>query len=723
MSVASPQHYHLKISGMTCAACANRLERVLRRLPETQAVVNLATEVANVRSQSADVSTERLCAAVAAAGFTAQVIDENDLFQDDTPQQAAWLRHERREWLVATLFTLPLLVQMLWMFSGRGMLHLGAQWQLLLATPVQFWSGRRFYRGAWQNLKHGGANMDVLVALGTSAAYGLSVGLMLQGTNHAVYFESSATVITLVLLGKWLEARAKQQTAGAIRQLLQLQPKTARVKAENGWQDVPLAHLFPGDVVLVRTHERIPVDGQVLSGQASVDESLLTGESLAVLKTVGSSVFAGTHNQQGHLECRVESVGMSTRLAAIIRAVAEAQGSKAPIQRQADKISAIFVPVVLGIALLTTLLTLLFGGDGISALLHGVAVLVIACPCALGLATPTAVMVGVGLGAQRGILFRHASALEQAARTQILAVDKTGTLTLGQPQVVEILTETGYEPRQILQWAASLEHYATHPLAHAILQANTEPLQDLTAVQMSLGAGVTGEHPTLGRLWLGKPAWVAQELALPLWPALNNEAAYTWVALANQQGWIGAVAIRDPLRPEVPALVACLQARGVEVRMLTGDNPATAAAIAHQAGIRQWQAELSPSEKAQAIQSWQMAGACVAMAGDGVNDAPALAQADISFAMGTGSDVAIETAAITLAHNELSGVVTAIELSQATLRKIRQNLFFAFIYNALGIPLAALGWLNPMLAGAAMAASSVSVVSNSLALKRWRKSV
>ena len=707
----------LTLEGMTCAACAQRIEKVLNRLPGVHASVNFATASAEVDYPAGVVSSAQLLDTVRRAGYQAQ------LPRTDAPVTAAGEQDHTGRWLLAsTLLALPFVAEMLAMLAGRHGL-LPVAWQWALATPVQFLVGWRFYRGAWLSLRGGGANMDVLVALGTSMAYLLSVWTALTAPHHGhVYFEASVSVITLVLLGKWLEQRARRQTAGAIEALLKLAPTTARVERDGAVQDVPVAEVRVGEVVWVREGESAPVDGVVIDGQGSVDESLLTGESAPVSKGVDSPVYAATRNLQGVLRLRATGVGADTQLAAIIRQVGEAQGSKAPIQRLADVISGYFVPAVLAIAVATLLAVGASSGDWERAIMQAVAVLVIACPCALGLATPAAVMVGVGLGARHGVLFRHATALEHAGRLTVLAVDKTGTLTEGRPQLTEVIALAADNREQALALAASLEAGSEHPLAAAILRAAQDAqlgLQPVEAFSVSVGQGVSGVIH--GRaLRLGVPAWVSPTLAEHPQVTRLTEAGHTVAALADESQVLALLALSDAIRPSAAPTIARLRAMGVEVHMLTGDNPAAAARVAKALDIRCWQAGVRPDGKARAIAELQARGERVGMAGDGVNDAPALAQADVSLAMGGGSHVAIETADITLMHGDLLAAADAIDLSRRTLAKIRQNLFFAFIYNILGIPLAALGGLNPVIAGAAMAMSSVSVVSNALLLRRWR---
>jgi Cu+-exporting ATPase len=704
------------IGGMTCAACSARLEKVLNRKPGIQANVNLAAERARVRlSGAADEAA--VMEAVAKAGFVAAVVDGQTREREKAEKLRVYRNELQRFWIAVAL-SLPLVGQMFFMFGEHGQHNELPRWlQLALATPVQFWIGWRFYDGAFKALRGGGANMDVLVALGTSMAWGFSTVVTVLALDQHVYFEGGAAVITLVLLGKLLEARAKAKTSEAIEALIRLQPKTARVERDGQWLEVPVDALMPDDVFMVRPGESVPVDGEVLDGDSSVNEAMLTGESMPVGKKVGDKVFAATANGQGALRCRATGVGEQTLLAGIIRLVGEAQGSKAPVQRLADQISAIFVPVVCAVALLTFAGWWFYSGLLAEALINAVAVLVIACPCALGLATPTAIMVGTGQGARAGILVRNAEALERAERITVLAIDKTGTLTVGQPQVTDIVPLAASEV-EALGLAAALEQGSEHPLARAVLARNgTVDLQKVVNFSALPGRGISGQVADR-QLRLGSPEWLgvaANQHVLDL-----QRAGKTVVVLAEGDHLLALLAIADALRPTSRQAVELLRAKGIRVVMLTGDNAETAASIAAQAGIAEFRAGILPADKAAAVTDLRGRDGLVAMVGDGINDAPALAAADVSFAIGAGSDAAVEAADLTLIRSDLNSLVDAIELSHATLAKIRQNLFFAFIYNVLGIPLAAFGMLNPVFAGAAMAMSSVSVVSNSLLLKRWR---
>lgn len=710
----------LAVSGMTCAACAARLEKVLGRIPGVAASVSYASETASLQFPAGMATQDVIIRQIQKAGFDAVIQNDESVGQEVAKQHALAYRRDVLWLLLSVLLTLPFVVEMLAMLLHRHDWMLPRQAQWLLATPVQFVVGWRFYRGAYHALRSGGANMDVLVALGTSMAWLLSTVVMLAGSNgQPVYFEASASVITLVLLGKVLEGRAKGKASGAIEKLLQLSPKMARVERHGEVQEVAVDRLLPGDTVVVRHGDTIPVDGVVLQGLAEVDESMLTGESLPVQKQDGDRVYAATRNLHGMLRITAKSVGSHTQLAEIIRLVRSAQSSKAPIQRLADSISGMFVPVVVTIAVLTGVVS---GGMGLGwelSLIHAVAVLVIACPCALGLATPTAMMVGMGKAAGRGILFRQAAALESAGKLDMLVVDKTGTLTEGKPHLSDCLAVDGNEA-QLLQYAASVEVGSEHPLALALLERAGQQNVALLPVlrfQALVGQGVEAELEGVGTIRVGKPE-PGDELP---------ESVLTWmqqgktvVVVRLNQAIAGWFAIADQVRASSALAVAQLSRLGVNVVMLTGDHEQTAHYVAEQLGILQWQAGLSPQNKSERIRQWQQQGHIVGMLGDGVNDAPALVVADVSMAMGSGSDVAIETADITLMKADVAHVVDAIRLSRATVAKIRQNLFFAFIYNILGIPLAALGWLNPVIAGAAMAMSSVSVVTNSLLLRRWK---
>lgn len=714
----------LAIGGMTCASCVGRVEKALLKVPGVRsATVNLASEVARVRAVSGVVSLAVLTQAVATAGYEASVPAAE--VSTSTPFHRDW-------WpvAVATVLSLPLVIQMLAAL-------LGARWslpgwvQLLLATPVQFWLGARFYRAGWRALRVGSGNMDLLVALGTSASYGLSVYLLATHSGPGVphlYFEASAVVITLVLLGKWLEARAKHHTADAIRALQALRPDIARVQRNGMEHEVPASSLIVGDLVVVRPGEQVPADGVVHEGQSHLDESLLTGESLPVAKGEGDPVTGGAINGEGLLLIMTSAVGAESTLSRIIRLVENAQATKAPIQRLVDRISAVFVPVVLVVAAMTLLIGWWLTGEVAGPLINAVAVLVIACPCALGLATPTVIMAGTGVGARHGILIKDAQALEIAHRVSVVVFDKTGTLTRGKPQVTALEAKDG-NSGYLLQLAASAQTGSEHPLAQALLDRAQQdgmtllPASGVTALPgRGLAASVAGRDLRLGSSRL------MQEIGVDLSPlafraAVLAEAGDTvsWLAeLSGQPQLLGLIAFGDVLKPSARLAVARLKALGIRTVMITGDNLGAATSVARLLGLDEVRAEVLPGDKAAAVLTLKVDGAVVAMVGDGINDAPALAAADVGIAMSTGTDVAMHTAGITLMRGDPALVADALMLSRHTYGRILKSLFWAFIYNLIGIPLAAMGLLNPVVAGAAMALSSVSVVTYALLLKRWQ---
>ncbi|MDR3391376.1 MAG: heavy metal translocating P-type ATPase [Sulfuriferula sp.] len=711
------------IEGMTCASCVARVEKALNKVAGVSAVaVNLATERAHIETASA-VSMADLQQAVTAAGFTLAPLTA-------APENAS-AKPKRPDWLpvaLAAAFSMPLAIPMLAMLFGMD-LGLPGWLQWLLATPVQFWLGARFYRAGWSALKAGAGNMDLLVALGTSAAYGLSLYLLVHGDTHHLYFEASTAVITLVLLGKWLETRAKRETTAAIRALGALRPDIARVRRNGVDSEVSLAEVRIGDIVIVRPGERIAVDGNVREGQSQVDESMLTGESVPVRKTVGDRVIGGAVNYDGLLIVETAAIGSETMLARIINLVESAQAAKAPIQHLVDKVSAVFVPVVLVIALITLLAWGLGNGNWQVAILNAVAVLVIACPCALGLATPTAIMAGTGVAARFGILIKDAEALEIAHSVNCVAFDKTGTLTVGHPILIAGVPQQISESA-LLQLAASVQQGSEHPLARAVMQAaaaqNLAP-SGVTDVQARPGLGISARQGETA-LYLGNTAMM-QSLSVSTESQLSAATPYmqqgrtiSWLA-QEQNGrseLLGMLVFGDDIKPAAAAAITRLHDQGVRTVMLTGDNPTSAAAVAKSLGMDEYYAEILPADKAAKIRDLKQSGAIVAMVGDGINDAPALAAADVGIAMSTGTDVAMHAAGVTLMRGDPMLVADAIAISRRTYSKIRQNLFWAFIYNLVGIPLAASGLLNPVIAGAAMAFSSVSVVSNALLLKRWR---
>ncbi|MCR6632277.1 MAG: heavy metal translocating P-type ATPase [Magnetospirillum sp.] len=708
----------LAISGMTCAACSSRLEKVLGKLPGVRSAdVNLATERAHVVVLAGTATVADLVLAVTKAGYGAQVVTgAGDQLAQEERERESDLRRQALRMIVSAVLTLPLVAGMI---VPQLALPPWVQW--VLATPVQFWIGARFYRGAWASLRGGTGNMDVLVALGTSAAYGLSAWQVVAGSAHhgALYFEGAAVVITLVLLGKLLETRAKRSAAGAIRALMKLRPDVARVEQDGRVIELPADVVPTGAVVVVRPGERLPVDGVVIEGVSQVDESLVTGESLPVPKEAGAEVVAGAVNGDGMLRIRATRVGAESTINRIIRMVQGAQASKAPVQKLVDRISAVFVPAVVAVAALSFLGWALIGGDVAYAAVAAISVLVIACPCALGLATPTAIMVGTGVAARHGILIKDAEALERAHGAQVVVLDKTGTLTEGHPAVVAQAGEA-----DLLQLVASAQQGSEHPLARAVLAAaegmTLAPLGEFKSLPgRGLSAVVDGRALLVGSTRLMAENGI--DLSTFAAQAEAEEGRGRTVMWAADAGRVlGFIAVADPVKPGAAQAVAGLKALGIETVLLTGDNARAAAAVAVQVGVDRVLAEVLPEDKAAEVAKLKAEGRMVAMVGDGINDAPALAEAHIGIAMGTGTDVAMQAAGITLVKGDPALLPPALSVSRATYAKIRQNLFWAFVYNLVALPAAALGLLNPVIAGAAMAFSSVSVVSNSLLLRRWR---
>ncbi|HDR9837074.1 TPA: heavy metal translocating P-type ATPase [Burkholderia multivorans] len=738
------QSIDLDIGGMTCASCVSRVEKALAKVPGvTHASVNLATERASVRA-AGPLDVDALIAAVTTAGYRATLTpapaaDANAAASSTraAPDRDARKRQEalreRNLVIASAVLSAPLVAPMLAAPLGIDAMLPG--WlQLVLASIVQFGFGARFYRAAWHAVKARAGNMDLLVALGTSAAYGLSLWMLLRDPAHPghLYFEASAVIVTLVRFGKWLEARAKRQTTDAIRALNALRPDRARIVDNGVERDVPLAQVRVGTIVSVRPGERLPVDGRVVSGRSHVDESLITGESLPVPKDDGDAVTAGSINGEGALVVETTAIGAETTLARIIRLVESAQAEKAPIQRLVDRVSAVFVPAILGIAVLTLVGWLLAGAGAETAILNAVAVLVIACPCALGLATPAAIMAGTGVAARHGVLIKDAQALELAQRATVIAFDKTGTLTEGKPSVTAF--DAVDLPRDdALALAAAVQRHSDHPLARAVVaaydaQRNAQAAPVATDARAVAGRGV--EARVDGRLLaLGSTRW-RDELGIVVPPALDARAAeleragntISWLMHADApRAAIALIAFGDTVKPGARDAIAALADRHVASVLVTGDNRGSAAAVAAALGIDEVHAQVLPDDKARVVASLKREhGGVVAMVGDGINDAPALAAADVGIAMATGTDVAMHTAGITLMRGDPALVADAIDISKRTYRKIQQNLFWAFVYNLIGVPLAALGWLNPVIAGAAMAFSSVSVVTNALLLRRWK---
>ena len=732
---ASPRkRLSLAIDGMTCASCAGRVEKALLAMPGVaSAEVNLATEQAEV-ALLGPVEPGALLQAVERAGYRASVLDAG---ADAASAAASAASARRTDWLpvvLAAALSLPLLLPMLGLAFGRQWM-LNGWLQLALATPVQFWLGARFYRAGWKALRAGAGNMDLLVALGTSAGYGLSVWLLLTspaGTMPHLYFEASAVVITLVLLGKWLETRAKRQTTEAIRALNALRPESARVRRQGAGGDVevdiPAGQVVLGDLVVVRPGERVAVDGEVVEGESQIDESLITGESLPVAKGSGDKATGGSVNGEGLLVLRTTAVGAESTLSRIVRLVESAQAKKAPIQRLVDRVSAVFVPVVIGVAVVTLLGWGLATGGWQAAILNAVAVLVIACPCALGLATPTAIMAGTGVAARHGILIKDAEALEVAHAVKVVAFDKTGTLTEGRPELVAWQAADG-DDRALLAASAAIQSGSEHPLARAVLSAarcaaiDTSRAEQVRAVAgRGMAARVDGRELRLGSGRFMAELKVDTSCLSEPAAALQGEGrTVSWLAdVTGEPKLLGLLAFGDTLKASAGAAVQRLQALGVKTVLVTGDNRGSARRAAEQLGIAEVRHEVLPEDKAAIVAELKAGGVRVAMVGDGINDAPALAAADVGIAMSTGTDVAMHAAGITLMRGDPALVADAIDISRRTYAKIRQNLFWAFAYNVVGIPLAAFGLLNPVIAGAAMAFSSVSVVTNALMLRRWK---
>ncbi|MDQ0232167.1 heavy metal translocating P-type ATPase [Metabacillus malikii] len=729
----------LDIIGMTCAACATRIEKGLNKVEGvTKASVNLALESATVEYNPSLTGTNDLIKRVEKLGYQAAIKDNQK--DESADRKAKELETQQGKFFFSLILSIPLLWAMVSHFRFTSFIYLPEMFmnpwvQLALATPIQFIVGKQFYVGAYKAIRNKSANMDVLVALGTSAAYFYSLYLSIasigNGSHHMVelYYETSAVLITLIILGKLFEVRAKGRSSEAIKKLMGLQAKTATIVRDGIEQEVALEDVIVGDIILVKPGEKVPVDGEIIEGRSAIDESMLTGESVPVDKTVGDTVIGSTINKNGFLKVKATKVGRETALAQIIKVVEEAQGSKAPIQRLADQISGIFVPIVVGIAIVTFLIWFIWvvPGDFAEALEKLIAVLVIACPCALGLATPTSIMAGSGRAAEFGVLFKGGEHLERTHRLTTILLDKTGTVTNGAPVLTDVLVEQGIDENQFLTLVGTAEKQSEHPLAEAIVAGIKEKDIKLTEVEdfdaipgYGIIAKVSGHVVLIGTRKLMMQHHIKVEHALSTMENLE-EIGKTAMLVAIDNQYAGLVAVADTIKDTSKAAVKRLKEMDLNVVMITGDNERTAKAIAKEAGINTVIAEILPEGKAEEVKKLQQQGEIVAMVGDGINDAPALAIADIGMAIGTGTDIAMEAADITLIRGDLNSIADAIFMSKKTIRNIKQNLFWAFAYNALGIPVAALGFLAPWLAGAAMAFSSVSVVLNALRLQRIKR--
>lgn len=709
------QHINFNIQGMTCQACANRIEKVLNKKEfVSEAVVNFAGETAQITFDDTQTNPDELIKIIEKTGF--QAVVQTSLLPETDSHESHW-----RVWTLLAL-SLPFWVGMLGMLGGSHALMPPLWLQIAIATVAQTYFALPFYKGAIASVRGGLANMDVLVSVGTLSIYLYSLGMVLAGQAHHVYFEAGVMVLAFVSLGKYLEAKTKRGSLNALGSLLQLTPRDVQILQNNQWQTVKIDQVKQGDILRCVQGGRIAADGEVVSGEGWADESHLTGESQPVYKTIGNKVLAGSI-LSGSLDYRAESLGSDTLLGDMVAALADAQGSKAPIARLADKVAAVFVPSVLAIALLTLVANWLIVGDFTAALVRAVAVLVVACPCALGLATPAAIMAGMGQAVQHGVWFKNAAALEMTGAVDTVILDKTGTLTQGKPDIAAIWTADSFTENQLFEIAAAVEQYAAHPLANAIVQAAfAREIAPLNAenVNTVAGEGISANIDGLGDVKVGKLDFCGFRLPENLADNVWNIASLVAVSLNNQP--VGAFALADPLKPDSLAAIQRLREHNIAVHILSGDNAATVAHIAQQLGLPENHAHgnQSPRQKAEFIQQLQQQGAKVAMAGDGINDAPALALADVGFAVRGSTDIAEQSADAVLVQQSVNQLASGLIVARATLRAIKQNLFFAFIYNALGIPFAAVGLLTPVLAGAMMALSSVSVLGNALRLKRMK---
>lgn len=732
------------IEGMTCASCVSRVERTLKKIEGIENIsVNLATEKVTFQISNKEISLEKIAGVIDDAGYKlilpAEKEEMEDVQEGKTEKNIAYVKL-KKEFIFSLSLSLPvMIISMVYMSTWFMQIYPFSMNSVnillfVLSTLIMVVSGKRFFISAYKGILHLSVDMNTLVAVGTGAAYMYSAVAVLfpellnsHNTSEHLYFDTSSTIITLILMGKLLEAGAKSRTSEAIKKLIGLQPVTAFILSDGVEKEVPVKNLVVGDVIIVRPGGKIPVDGIITKGNTSIDESMISGESLPVEKGINKKIIGGTININGSIEFRATAVGKDMMISHIIKLVEEAQGSKAPIQAMADKVASFFVPTVIGIAIITFIVWFVFAGDPFTgAMVKFIAVLIIACPCALGLATPTAIMTGTGRGASMGVLIKNAISLELAHKVNAIVLDKTGTITLGKPSVTDVISINNYSGQNLIQLTASLENKSEHPLAKSICDyAKLKDVKFLEAEEFlsqtgwGISAKIYGSHVAVGNAALMEKSGVDVSAHAEVFDKLSNEGK-TPVFVAVSGSLAGIIAIADTIRPGVTEGVAQLKALGIDVIMITGDNERTGRAIAGQAGIEKVIAGVMPQDKAAYVKELQLQKKIVAMVGDGINDAPALAQSDVSIAIGSGTDIAIETADITLVKGNLPDVVKAIKLSQKTISTIKQNLFWAFIYNVVGIPIAALGLLNPMFAAAAMAMSSVSVVSNSLRLKGFK---
>lgn len=708
--------FQFGIEGMTCQACSTRVEKALQKLPVLESSVNLLQNKGYVKAYEGIVTEDDIRKTVEDAGYKAtfEIVNPSE-------QQDKELKELKRDLIFSMIFTIPFWIEMVFMILGKHTFLMNGYFQLILATVVQFGIGKRYYVGAYHSLKGGGANMDVLIAMGTSAAYFYSIYHVIVGVPH-YYFESAATIITLILLGKYFEKRAKSRTTDAINKLMELQAKSAVVIRDEKEMEIPIDEVKIGDIVVVKPGEKIPVDGIVVKGKTTVDESMITGEPIPNEKTIDDEVIGATINKNGSIRFRATKVGKDTVLSQIVKLVEDAQGKKAPVQALADKVSGVFVPTVIGIAALTFVVTVLITKNFETALINCVSVLVIACPCALGLATPTAIMVGTGKGAENGILIKSGEHLETSNEIQAIVLDKTGTITKGTPEVTEIVTYDISEEK-LLQIAKSLEKSSEHPLGDAVVTY----AKQIEAIEPEHFESITGKGIT--GILNGTSYFVGnRKLLLENQIAMNDEETMdkfqskgkTPLLVADEERLLGIIVVEDSIKETSVEAICELKAMDVDVYMITGDSKKTAQVIADQVNIDHVVAEVLPEDKSKEVENLRKEGKKVAMVGDGINDAPALAAADIGIAIGTGTDIAMEASDITIINGDLKKVPLMMRLSRCVMRTIKQNLFWAFFYNIIGIPIAAFGFLNPMIAGAAMAFSSVTVVTNSLRLKKFR---